>query len=134
MFKNIINNSVMVSGRNNTCRVNGKTISVPSGASVCVSNGRVYINGKEYTEEGLENKEVIHLTINVTGDVRRVEADCGLVINGNVNGNVSSGTSVEISGDVDGDVRSGMSMTIRGNQKGKASSGMSMTINNKIYE
>lgn len=95
---------------------------------------KVYINGKEYTEEGLENKEVVHLTINVTGDVRRIEADCDLVINGNVNGNVKSGRSAEISGNVNGDVRSGMSMTIRGNQTGKANSGMSMTINNKIYK
>lgn len=35
-----INNSVMMSGRNNTCKVNGKTINVPSGASVSVSNGK----------------------------------------------------------------------------------------------
>lgn len=99
-----INSSVMMSGRSNTCKVNGKTINVPSGASVSVSNGKVYINGKEYTEEGLGNKEVVHLTINVTGDVKNVEAGCDLVINGNVNGNVKSGRSAEISGNVNGDV------------------------------
>ena len=136
MFRNnikYVNNGTIMSGRNNTCKVNGKTINVPNGASVSVANGKVYINGKEHTEDDLENKEVVHLTINVEGDVKRVEADCELVVNGNVNGNVSSGMSANINGNVDGDVRAGMSVDIDGNQTGSVSSGMSTTIKNKIY-
>ncbi|MGL5765013.1 MAG: hypothetical protein ACRCX8_05160 [Sarcina sp.] len=127
-------NSIMSSGRNNKCTVNGVTIDVPSGASVSVQNGKVFINGKEYTENGLDNKEVVHLAINVTGDVRRVDSECDLVINGNVVGDVSSGMSIDIEGNVEGSVRSGMSVDINGNQTGSVSSGMSTTIKNKIYK
>ncbi|MGL5346152.1 MAG: polymer-forming cytoskeletal protein, partial [Peptostreptococcaceae bacterium] len=93
-----------------------------------------YIDGKKYTEDGLDNLEVVSLTINVLeGSVGQVESECDLTINGNVKGNVHSGMSVDIEGNVEGDVRAGMSVDIEGNQTGSVNSDMSATIKNKIY-
>lgn len=133
-MRKYINNSVSMSGRNNKCVVNGKTINVPSGATVSVSNGKVYVNGKEYVEDGLDKLEVVHLTVNIEGDARRVDSECEVVINGNVNGSIDSGMNVTVNGDVDGDISSGMSLTIKGNQTGSANSGMSMSIGTKVYK
>ena len=43
--------SVSVTHKGNRVTVNGKTIEVPSGASLKITNGDVYINGKLYVEE-----------------------------------------------------------------------------------
>lgn len=131
-YSNFKNNNVTVVG--NKCSVNGKTISIPSGSSVSIENGTVYVNGKKYVENGLEDKEVVHLTINVEGDVKRVDADCDVVINGSVKGNVNSGMSIDVDGNVDGDVRSGMSVDITGNQTGSVNAGMSVDIGTKVYK
>lgn len=127
----ISNSSIMQGGR--TCNVNGVTIEVPEGASVSVSNGKVYINGKEYTENGLDELNVVHLTINATGDVRKVESDVNVVIEGNVFGNVEAGVNATISGNVIGDVEAGVKARIEGNQTGSVKSGVSVNIGTKIY-
>lgn len=133
-----INNGTCISMGDN-CRVNGITIN-KSCNNIIVSNGKVWIDGKEYTGENgeLENKEVVHLTINVEGDLRKgVESDCELEVNVNksIIGNVRAGMSTTVQGNVEGDVRGGMNVTIQGNQKGSCRAGMNVTVmGNKVFE
>lgn len=134
MFRNTIKNSVVMSGRNNTCNVNGKTINVPNGAKITVANGKVYVNGKEYKEDGLDKLEVIHLTIKAEGDVRKIDSECEVVVEGNVNGNVYSEVSVNIQGDVNGDIDAGVNANVHGNQTGSVKAGVNVMIANKIYK
>lgn len=133
-----VNRGVCVTMGNN-CKVNGVTIN-SSCSNVVVSNGKVWIDGKEYKGENgeLENKEVVHLTINVEGDLRKgVESDCDLDVHvkGSVIGNINSGRDTYIEGgNVDGNIHSGRDTDITGNQRGKVYSGRDTEIGSKVYE
>lgn len=107
----------------NAVTINGVTIT-SRGSSIVVSNGKVIIDGVDYTPDGKE------VSIAVTGNVERLEADsCETVhVTGNV-GNVQtqsgdvevggsvSGSVTTMSGDVDCGTIGGSVSTMSGNVK-----------------
>ena len=83
MFKNIINNSCIMSGSNNSISINngnitinGETVEVPKNSRISVINGTLYVDGKKYNNDNLKDKEIINLTI--IGDVGSI--DCGEIV------------------------------------------------------
>jgi hypothetical protein len=104
-----------------TMTVNGKTITVPSGRNVIVTNGVVMVDGVRYGEEEF-GKNILYITVkegvveNITTDLSvnclNVEGDVnagGSVNCDTVRGNVSAGGSVNCD-DVKGDVQAGGSV------------------------
>ena len=85
--------------------------------SICVSNGRVFIDGKPLTEGELKENTYFNGDIIIEGTVKSVDAvnvtvkgpvlgdiDATTVnVEGNVSGNID-GTTVQVNGDVDGDI------------------------------
>ena len=82
-------------------KVNGFTIT-SSGNSVCVTNGRVVIDGKDVTPE----KEKV-INICVTGDVENVRADVcdSIIVSGNAKTVGTTSGDVTVEGDVQGNVK-----------------------------
>jgi len=108
-------------GSNNTVIINGKRIEV-QGNNVTVQGNNVYVDGK-LVEEGLSGD--VH--IKFEGDLANLHTQGSATVNGNVNGDVDAGGSVQatnVNGDVDaggsvqylivgGDVDAGGSITMR---------------------
>jgi cytoskeletal protein CcmA (bactofilin family) len=118
----------------NTVIINGKTYS--GGRSISVINNRVFIDGKEVTDDSISEQKEINITVNgnvdslkvdacnqvqVTGDCQRVETASGSVrVGGSVGGKVeSSSGSIQISGPVTGDVESMSGSVHCGNVAGR---------------
>ena len=85
--------------------------------SICIKNGKVFVNGKPLIEGELKEDTVFNGNIIIEGTVKSVDA-VNVTVNGhvfgdidattvNVEGNVSGsidGTTVQVGGDVGGDV------------------------------
>lgn len=128
MFRNIINgisNNIITNIKGKTI-VNGVTIDTPAGASVSVINGKVYVNGKEYTDEKLVSSPVVNVVIN--GDVENINCGGSVEVNGKVNGSIDCGGSCTIEGDVEGSIDTGGSVTIRGDHQGPIDAGGSVHV------
>ena len=89
MFKNFINNSVIMSGRGKTI-INGVEYDVPSGASISVTNGRVYINGQEVNKD---NNAVKEINITIIGNVEKAKVGNNLTVEGNIQ-NAEAGNNI----------------------------------------
>ena len=107
MFGNIIKNSCIMSGSNNSISmsngkvtINGETIELPKNSSVSVVNGVLYVNGKKYNEDNFKDKQIINLTI--IGDVNNIECGGHVEVTGNVNGDIDCGGHVTIKGNYGG--------------------------------
>lgn len=90
---------------NNTgkMQINGRTINVPNNSSVTISNdNKVYINGKEYTEN--ESDKVKEIKFIIEGQAN-ITFQQNATILGNVTGNIQSNGSVSCN-DVKGDITS----------------------------
>lgn len=109
----------------NQMQINGVMINVPSNASVSVINGQLYVNGKKYDGEELENKQVVHVTIQ--GDIKDIDCGGSVTVNGSVNGSIECGGSVTVDGRVDGSIDCGGSCTVLGNHQGRIDAGGSVT-------
>lgn len=108
----------------NQMQINGVMINVPSNASVSIINGQLYVNGKKYDGEELENKQVVHVTIQ--GDIEDIDCGGSVTVNGSVNGYIDCGGSVKVDGSVDGPIDCGGSCTILGNHQGRIDAGGSV--------
>lgn len=110
----------------NQMQINGVTIDVPSNASVSIVNGQLYVNGKKYDGEELQNKQVVHVTIQ--GDIKEIDCAGSVTVNGNVNGSIECGGSVTVSGNVEGSIDCGGSCHISGNHQGSIDAGGSVSV------
>lgn len=108
----------------NQMQINGVMINVPSNASVSVINGQLYVNGKKYDGEELENKQVVHVTLQ--GDIKDIDCVGSVTVNGSVNGSIECGGSVTVDGSVDGSIDCGGSCTVLGNHQGRIDAGGSV--------
>lgn len=90
---------------NSKVNVNGVTIKTPSNASISVVNGKVYVNGKRYDGEELKDKQVVNVIIQ--GDVKDIECDGNVTINGDTNGHIKCGGNCSVSGSHRGSINAG---------------------------
>ena len=75
----------------NQVSINGKTYTAPDGCSITVINNKAYVNGK-LLEDFNDWKEK-NIQIKIEGNCNEIKADVGnIIVNGDVNGNVSSDT------------------------------------------
>lgn len=105
-----------------TMTVNGKTITVPSGHSVSVTNGVVLVDGVRYGDEDFA-KNVLEIKI-AEGDLVDVFTDKSVSCS-NVTGGVVAGGSVSCGG-VGGNVKAGGSVSC-GRVWGSVSAGGSVS-------
>lgn len=110
---------------NSNVTVNGVSIKVPKNASVSVVNGKVFVNGKEYNGEELQNKQVVNLII--IGDVSNVNCNGSVNVYGNVNSSIDCGGSISVDGSVTGDIDCGGSSKVGGYHIGNIDAGGSVT-------
>lgn len=87
-----------------TVIINGKKMNI-SGNNICISNDRVYVDGKLISDE--EAKEPVKLI--VEGDLLTIKTEGDVEVNGNVQGDLKAGGSVN-SGDVGGSLKAGGSV------------------------
>ena len=89
----------------NTVTVNGRTIKIPNGSSISVTNGVVLVDGKPYTDEP-EPGQPLSIDINWNGPVANLEVKGNntKVTCGDVKGSVKTNGSVK-AGNVGGDVK-----------------------------
>ena len=83
----------------NKIQINGFLIETDGPASVTITDGMVYVNGKHVIQLGKKNHQV---TIN--GDVNELKVEGNADVNGNVKGNIDAGGNVmckNVSGDID---------------------------------
>nr|WP_312985445.1 hypothetical protein [Clostridioides sp.] len=112
---NIINKST-IRGKNNRVNVNGIEINIPNGSSVSVQNGTVYIDGKEYKNEELKDKQIVNLIVN--GDPQNVNAS-NVEVNGTVKNNIDASGNVTVYGDMEANIDAMGNVTINGSHTGK---------------
>lgn len=93
-----VNNSVIMSGNGKTI-VNGVEYDVPSGASVSINNGKVYINGQEITPDNKEAVKEINITI--IGNIEKAEIANNLTVEGNIQF-ANAGNNLVVKGDITG--------------------------------
>lgn len=120
-------NNVSISGSD--VNINGKSIKVPNGSSVSVVNGVLYVDGKKWEDEELEDKQIVQLVIqgnvgnvnssvdvciegDVTGDV---SASRDVDIRKGVHGNIHASRDVEVGKDVNGNIKAGRDVEVEGN-------------------
>lgn len=106
--------------------INGVEINVPSGASICIINNKVYINGEEYKGEDLKEKEIVNVIIN--GEVGDISCSNSVEVHGNVLGDIEAGNSVRVEGDAKGNIDCGNSVRIEGSHTGTIDAGGSVKI------
>lgn len=85
-------------------------------SSICVKNGKIYLDGKLYEEDELKDKN-FDGNIIIEGTVRNIDA-VNVTVNGKVSGDIDAttitvygnvcgnidGTTVEVGGDIGGDI------------------------------
>lgn len=105
----------------NVITINGQTIT--GSGDITVINGRILVNGKDYTPEGKA------ITINVTGDVDNLSVDaCDRVsVKGYVGKIKTLSGGVEVIGDVHGDIQ-----TMSGNVDAHSIDGSVKTMSGNI--
>ncbi len=96
--------------------INGKKYEIPNG-NISIINGKIYVNGKEFTEE--LNSEIVDVV--VYGDVSQINCEGNVVINGNAE-TIYCGGNCEVEKDVSGDIKAYGSVNC-GNVKGNVSAG-----------
>ncbi|MBR3319197.1 hypothetical protein IKG06_01670 [Candidatus Saccharibacteria bacterium] len=111
----------------NDITVNGKSVSVPDGHSVCIMNGEVLVDGRRYTE----NESLKQINITIEGGCESLQVDhCDRVeVKGDVRGSLNTGGSVTVHGNVGNDVDAGGSVTC-GNVSGNVDAKGSVTCGN----
>lgn len=106
---------------------NGNRIEV-SGSNISVINGRVFVDGKEYTDED-KNVKYKDITIVVNGSPEVVRNESGnIIVRGDVKGNVGAASGdIEISGNVGGNVS-----TLSGDVRAKSIYGQVSTVSGDV--
>lgn len=97
--------------------INGRTY---TGNNITVNNGKVFIDGKS-ADDGEQGRI---LEVRIQGEPVSVHSDTAVTVNGNVNGNVDAGSSVNC-GNVQGSVKAGSSVNC-GDIGGEAKAGSSI--------
>jgi|GEM_PF-766141 len=115
-MRNYIKNKVSINGGNNRVNVNGIEIEVPSGSSVSIQNGTVYVDGKEYENEELKDKQIVNLIVN--GDPNNVSAS-NVEVNGTVKNSIDASGNVTVYGDMEANIDAMGNVTINGSHTGK---------------
>ena len=110
-MRNYINNKV-----SNRVNVNDIEIDVPSGSSVSIQNGTVYIDGKKYENEKLKDKQVVNLIVN--GNPKNVSAS-NVEVNGTVKQSIDASGNVTVYGDMEANIDAMGNVTINGSHTGK---------------
>lgn len=104
-----------------TVEINGKKY---SGRDITIVNDKVYIDGK------LEQESLTGiLSVRVTGDLASLSSDSSVTVQGNVDGNVQAGGSINCE-NVSGSVRAGGSVNC-GNVDGEVICGGSVNTRKK---
>lgn len=85
--------------------VNGKSIIV-KGNNVSVINGKIIVDGKVFKDNDIFKDDYIIQNVVVEGDVKNIDVNGSVTVNGNVNGNIDSNGSVTIHGTCTGDIDS----------------------------
>lgn len=96
---------------NNRVVVNGKVYNVPSGSSVSVQNGVVFVDGRRVTDQ--INDKIVQVEVHWSGPLAALTVEGGSVRCQDVHGPVQADGSVQ-AGNVGGDVRAGGSVTCEG--------------------
>lgn len=106
--------------------IDGKSISVPNGASISVINGVLYVNGELHTPEDDGNK--LQVVVIIKGDVQGdlTVNRASVEVEGNVTGNVKTGGSARIGGSVEGSLRASGSAQLGGSVGGSVDAGGSV--------
>lgn len=105
------NNCISSSGNTSRVTVNGRTI-VVNGGSISVVNGRVFVDGKEYTDNDIFKKGYSIQNVTIEGCVGSVDCGGSVTVKGNVDGDIDCGGSVSISGEHKGSIDCGGSVKI----------------------
>lgn len=121
------NQSISSNGGKHKITINGVT-TIVVGNNVNVQNGKIFVDGNEYTdhEELSGNYKILNVTIE--GDVGSVKCDGNLTVNGNINENINTGGSCTLNGDLNGNLNCGGSCKISGSHKGNLMAGGSVRI------
>lgn len=101
--KTLVNN---VSGNN--VQIGNVVNGHMAGRDLVIRNNRVWIDGKEVTDTAKPDKDGI-LKVVLVGNAAKVESDVAVVVEGNVEGDVTGGNSVSC-GNVKGNVKAGNSV------------------------
>lgn len=125
-MEKFINFGNCISMSRNSVTINGETIKVPNGANVSVINGELFINGKKHKDEKLKDKQIVNIIIE--GNVKNIDCQGSVTVNGNVDGNIDCGGSVSVTGMMEGDIDCGGSCNIKGGHKGSIDAGGSVSI------
>ncbi|MDV3426599.1 MAG: hypothetical protein LIR50_05350 [Bacillota bacterium] len=108
--------------------INGHTYDVPNG-NISIVNSKIFVDVKEFTVNGLDIKNNIPKTVNITieGNVNSVKCNGSVIVsNGEVHKRIDCGGSVDVAGNVDGLIDCGGSVRIRGYHTGDIDAGGSV--------
>lgn len=126
MFRGI--RQMIIGGGNASVVVNGQSYNV-SGGDVSIINGKVFVNGKEATQEGKKIDKHTVINVIIEGSVESIECNGSVTVTGDVKGDIDCGGSATITGrEVEGDISAGGSVSIRGGHTGSISCGGSISI------
>ena len=126
---NAINNCNIssVNGHNKVV-INGVEIkNIPNG-NISMSNGKIFVDGKEFDSENMNLSENNTINIFITGNVGDIQCNGSVDVKGNVIGNIDCGGNVTVEHDVNGDVDCSGSVKIGGSMDGDIDSCGSVTI------
>lgn len=126
---NVINNCNIssVNGHNKVV-INGVEIkNIPNG-NISISNGKIFVDGKEFDSENMNLSENNTINIFITGNVGSIQCNGSVDVKGNVIGNIDCGGNVTVEHDVNGDVDCSGSVKIGGSVDGDIDSCGSVTI------
>ena len=126
-----IGKGVSVNMSRNNINVNGVNIKVPNGASISVENGVLYIDGKKYEGEEVQDKEVVSVVIE--GNVGNVNCACDITVNGNINGDIRASRDVDVK-NIIGNINAGRDVDVDGDVTGRVSAGRDIDIDGDYIE
>ena len=126
MFENIFNNFRIKNKGSNNIVINGRSINIPSGASITMNNGKIFVNEKEITIDGISKDSIVN--IEITGNIESAECNGSMIVNGDA-GSCTSGGGFKCAGNVNGIINAGGSVKIGGHHEGMINAGGSVKTN-----
>ena len=96
--------STNITSSNDTTKIiiDGKTTIV--GRSISINNNKIYVDGKLYTDNEQFKEGYVLGNITIQGNVQSINCSGDVVVNGTVNGNISTSGDVTVRGTHNGDI------------------------------